>query len=240
MATTTTNRFRRLDMKRQRSVGQSLALLVVLGLGGTLAPVPAAEEPKTPQMEWGRCPDDVAAEAAPTELRAPPCPSRWTTPIPRASRSTSPSPVWPPTRTRTRRPPTYTPASDLFMHLGMLGASPHCPLAGAPRDTPSVPQGRRGHKPRGTRSRERTATRWQPRQSRRVWPPRHRRRPAASPAAGAGTGCDAGQGHRGPEPGPRERSPPPKPGTAWDRLFRRDFPRHSPSPTPRGTRAAES
>ncbi|MCX2922141.1 alpha/beta hydrolase [Streptomyces sp. NEAU-W12] len=57
-------------MKRQLSVGQSLALLVVLGLGGSLAPVPAAaEEPKTPQTEWGRCPDDVVAEAAPTELR---------------------------------------------------------------------------------------------------------------------------------------------------------------------------
>ncbi|MEU3147501.1 MULTISPECIES: alpha/beta hydrolase [unclassified Streptomyces] len=57
-------------MKRQLSVGQSLALLAVLGLGGSLAPVPAAaEEPETPQTERGRCPDDVVAEAAPTELR---------------------------------------------------------------------------------------------------------------------------------------------------------------------------
>ncbi|MGY0068428.1 alpha/beta hydrolase [Streptomyces sp. QTS137] len=57
-------------MKRQLSVGQSLALLVVLGLGGSLAPVPAAaEEPRTPQTEWGQCPDDVVAEAAPTELQ---------------------------------------------------------------------------------------------------------------------------------------------------------------------------
>ncbi|MGW8062989.1 alpha/beta hydrolase [Streptomyces ziwulingensis] len=57
-------------MKRQRSAGQSLAVLVVLGLGGSLATVPAAaEEPRTPQVEWGRCPDDVVAEAAPTELR---------------------------------------------------------------------------------------------------------------------------------------------------------------------------
>ncbi|MER6619762.1 alpha/beta hydrolase [Streptomyces sp. NPDC000931] len=57
-------------MKRQGSVGQSLALLVVLGLGGSLATGPAAaEEARTPRVEWGRCPDDVVAEAAPTELR---------------------------------------------------------------------------------------------------------------------------------------------------------------------------
>ncbi|MBW5421209.1 alpha/beta fold hydrolase [Streptomyces sp. BG9H] len=44
--------------------------MVVLGLGGSLAPVPAAaEEPKAPLVEWGQCPDDVVAEAAPTELR---------------------------------------------------------------------------------------------------------------------------------------------------------------------------
>ncbi|MGV9879565.1 hypothetical protein [Streptomyces sp. NPDC003006] len=57
-------------MKRHGSVGQSLALVAVLGLCGSLATVPAAaEEPKTPQVEWGQCPDDVVAEAAPTELR---------------------------------------------------------------------------------------------------------------------------------------------------------------------------
>ncbi|MEU5287245.1 alpha/beta hydrolase [Streptomyces sp. NPDC020755] len=57
-------------MKRQGSAGQSLALLVVLSLGGSLAAVPAAaDEPRTPQVEWGQCPDDVVAEAAPTELR---------------------------------------------------------------------------------------------------------------------------------------------------------------------------
>ncbi|MEU4175193.1 alpha/beta hydrolase [Streptomyces sp. NPDC026589] len=57
-------------MKRQGSAGQGLALLVVLGLGGPLAAVPAAaEEPKAPQVKWGQCPDDVVAEAAPTELR---------------------------------------------------------------------------------------------------------------------------------------------------------------------------
>ncbi|MEU4049556.1 alpha/beta hydrolase [Streptomyces olivaceus] len=59
-------------MKRQRSVGRSLALLAVLGLGGSLATAPApaaAEEPRPPQVEWGQCPDDVAAEAAPTELQ---------------------------------------------------------------------------------------------------------------------------------------------------------------------------
>ncbi|MEU0127610.1 alpha/beta hydrolase [Streptomyces sp. NPDC006289] len=57
-------------MKRQISVGQSLALLAVLGLGSSFATVPAAaEEPKTPQVKWDKCPDDVVAEAAPTELR---------------------------------------------------------------------------------------------------------------------------------------------------------------------------
>ncbi|MEV7298323.1 alpha/beta hydrolase [Streptomyces clavifer] len=57
-------------MKRQGSVGRSLALLAVLGLGGSLATVPAAaEEPKTPQVKWGQCPEDVVAEAAPTELQ---------------------------------------------------------------------------------------------------------------------------------------------------------------------------
>ncbi len=57
-------------MKRRGSAGRSLALLVVLGLGGSPAVVPAAAaEPGTPQVEWGRCPDDVVAEAAPTELR---------------------------------------------------------------------------------------------------------------------------------------------------------------------------
>ncbi|MBU6535391.1 alpha/beta hydrolase [Streptomyces mayonensis] len=59
-------------MKRQHSVGRGLALLAVLGLGGSLATAPApaaAEEPRPPQVEWGQCPDDVVAEAAPTELR---------------------------------------------------------------------------------------------------------------------------------------------------------------------------
>ncbi|MFK4066613.1 alpha/beta fold hydrolase [Streptomyces sp. NPDC029674] len=57
-------------MKRRDSVGQSLALLAVLGLGGSLTAVPAAaEEPGTPRVKWGQCPDDVVAEAAPTELQ---------------------------------------------------------------------------------------------------------------------------------------------------------------------------
>lgn len=56
-------------MKRQGSVGQGLALLVVLGLGGSMATVPAAAGPKTPRTEWGQCPDDVVTEAAPTELQ---------------------------------------------------------------------------------------------------------------------------------------------------------------------------
>jgi pimeloyl-ACP methyl ester carboxylesterase len=57
-------------MKRRSSVGRSLAVLAALGLGGSLAGVPAAaEEPGAPRVKWGQCPDDVAAEAAPTELR---------------------------------------------------------------------------------------------------------------------------------------------------------------------------
>ncbi|WP_374985452.1 alpha/beta hydrolase [Streptomyces fradiae] len=54
-------------MKRRGIAGRSLALLVVLGLSGPPADVPAAAE--TPRTEWGRCPDDVVAEAAPTELQ---------------------------------------------------------------------------------------------------------------------------------------------------------------------------
>ncbi|MBM7438635.1 alpha/beta hydrolase [Streptomyces sp. HB132] len=57
-------------MKRQSSVGRSLALLAVIGLGASLTTVPAAaEETKTPQAKWGQCPDDVLAEAAPTVLQ---------------------------------------------------------------------------------------------------------------------------------------------------------------------------
>ncbi|WP_432079933.1 alpha/beta hydrolase [Streptomyces sp. WAC 04229] len=56
-------------MKRQRRAARSLALLAVLGLGGSLASVPAAaEEPGKPGVEWGECPEDVVAEAAPTVL----------------------------------------------------------------------------------------------------------------------------------------------------------------------------
>ncbi|MFH9471452.1 alpha/beta hydrolase [Streptomyces clavifer] len=55
-------------MKRQGNAGRSLALLTALG--ALLATVPvAAAEPKTPQVEWGPCPEDVVAEAAPTELQ---------------------------------------------------------------------------------------------------------------------------------------------------------------------------
>ncbi|GAB2958368.1 alpha/beta hydrolase [Streptomyces heilongjiangensis] len=57
-------------MNRQGSVAQSLALLAVLGLGASLTTVPAAaEEAKTPRANWGRCPDDVVAEATPTVLQ---------------------------------------------------------------------------------------------------------------------------------------------------------------------------
>ncbi|MEU1484590.1 alpha/beta hydrolase [Streptomyces sp. NPDC005752] len=56
-------------MKRQRPVGRSSALAVVLGLGCSLVAVPAAaDEPHAPQVRWGACPEDVVAEAAPTEL----------------------------------------------------------------------------------------------------------------------------------------------------------------------------
>ncbi|OSY48665.1 alpha/beta hydrolase [Streptomyces fradiae] len=56
-------------MKRRSSVGRSLALLAVIGLGASLTTVPAtAEETSTPQVKWGQCPDHVVAEAAPTVL----------------------------------------------------------------------------------------------------------------------------------------------------------------------------
>ncbi|WP_331453041.1 alpha/beta hydrolase [Streptomyces sp. SS162] len=56
-------------MKRRSSVGRSLALLAVIGLGASLTTVPVtAEETRTPQVKWGQCPDHVVAEAAPTVL----------------------------------------------------------------------------------------------------------------------------------------------------------------------------
>ncbi|MEK8174282.1 hypothetical protein NKH77_50630 [Streptomyces sp. M19] len=59
-----------LDMKRQRGIGRSSALALVLGLSGSLATAPAvADEPRTPRVRWDACPEDVVAEAAPTELR---------------------------------------------------------------------------------------------------------------------------------------------------------------------------
>ena len=57
-------------MKRQSSVGRSLVLLAVIGLGASMTTLPAAaEEKKTPQVKWGQCPEDVVAEAAPTVLQ---------------------------------------------------------------------------------------------------------------------------------------------------------------------------
>ncbi|QWB22582.1 MULTISPECIES: alpha/beta hydrolase [Streptomyces] len=57
-------------MKRHRSIGRSPALAVVLGLSGSLVAVPAAADgPRASQVRWGACPEDVVAEAAPTELR---------------------------------------------------------------------------------------------------------------------------------------------------------------------------
>ncbi|WP_399921408.1 alpha/beta hydrolase [Streptomyces kanamyceticus] len=41
-----------------------------MNLGSSPATVPAAaEEPRTPQVEWDQCPDDVVAQAAPTKLQ---------------------------------------------------------------------------------------------------------------------------------------------------------------------------
>ncbi|MGY5129970.1 alpha/beta hydrolase [Streptomyces nigrescens] len=57
-------------MKRQRSIGLSSALAVVLGLSGSLvAAVAVADGPRAPQVRWGTCPKDVVAEATPTELQ---------------------------------------------------------------------------------------------------------------------------------------------------------------------------
>ncbi|MFJ2214350.1 alpha/beta hydrolase [Streptomyces sp. NPDC101062] len=57
-------------MKRQRSIGRSLALVAVLGLGGSLTTAPAgADERQDPEVEWGTCPEDVVTEAAPTTLQ---------------------------------------------------------------------------------------------------------------------------------------------------------------------------
>ncbi|MFF2717926.1 alpha/beta hydrolase [Streptomyces sp. NPDC058011] len=65
-------------MTRRRGIRRSAALAVALGLGlgGSLATGPAAAEgtpaasPGTPaaSAEWGECPEDVVAEAAPTVL----------------------------------------------------------------------------------------------------------------------------------------------------------------------------
>nr|WP_234435489.1 alpha/beta fold hydrolase [Streptomyces sp. NRRL B-24051] len=57
-------------MNQQGSLAKSLALAAALGLGASLIAVPAAaEEARTHQMNWGQCPDDVVAEAAPTVLQ---------------------------------------------------------------------------------------------------------------------------------------------------------------------------
>lgn len=57
-------------MNQQGSLAQSLALAAALGLGASLITVPAAaEEARTHQVNWGQCPDDVVAEAAPTVLQ---------------------------------------------------------------------------------------------------------------------------------------------------------------------------
>ncbi|WP_055554201.1 alpha/beta hydrolase [Streptomyces sp. NBRC 110028] len=57
-------------MKRQRSIGRTSALALVLGLSGSLAPGPAvADAPRAPQVRWGTCPEDVVTEAAPTTLQ---------------------------------------------------------------------------------------------------------------------------------------------------------------------------
>ncbi|QLH24928.1 alpha/beta hydrolase [Streptomyces sp. Rer75] len=58
-------------MKRRCSIGRYAALVTaVLGLSGSLVAAPAvADGPRAPQVRWGTCPEDVVAEAAPTELR---------------------------------------------------------------------------------------------------------------------------------------------------------------------------
>ncbi|MFC8208563.1 MULTISPECIES: alpha/beta hydrolase [Streptomyces] len=57
-------------MNQQGSLAKSLALAAALGLGASLIAVPAAaEEARTHQVNWGQCPDDVVAEAAPTVLQ---------------------------------------------------------------------------------------------------------------------------------------------------------------------------
>jgi len=56
-------------VRPRRARGRGVALLAVLGLAGALA-VPAAADvrPDASQVEWGTCPADVAAEAAPYVL----------------------------------------------------------------------------------------------------------------------------------------------------------------------------
>lgn len=57
-------------MKRQGSIGRSSVLAVILGLSGSLGAVPAgAEGSRAPEVHWDTCPEDVVAEAAPTELQ---------------------------------------------------------------------------------------------------------------------------------------------------------------------------
>ncbi|MCQ8835584.1 alpha/beta hydrolase [Streptomyces malaysiensis] len=59
-------------MKRQRIIGVGVALAALLGFGASPAPAltasaAAADRPPA-QVQWGACPDDVVAEAAPTKL----------------------------------------------------------------------------------------------------------------------------------------------------------------------------
>ncbi|MFE9728129.1 alpha/beta hydrolase [Streptomyces sp. NPDC005794] len=62
-------------MKRRRGTGRGLALVLSLGLSGSLAQAPAGaderQEPRTPQtpkVQWSGCPEDVVAEAVPSVL----------------------------------------------------------------------------------------------------------------------------------------------------------------------------
>ncbi|MER5555685.1 alpha/beta hydrolase [Streptomyces sp. NPDC002793] len=62
-------------MERRRTIGRGLALVLSLGLSGSLAPAPAGADERqvprtaqTPKVQWGGCPEDVVAAAAPSVL----------------------------------------------------------------------------------------------------------------------------------------------------------------------------
>ncbi|MFR9730544.1 alpha/beta hydrolase [Saccharopolyspora sp. MS10] len=67
-------------MNLKRSAGRSAAALIAAGLAGSLLAVPSAAEGAAPELEWGACPEDVAAGAYPLRCATVPVPVNYADP----------------------------------------------------------------------------------------------------------------------------------------------------------------